>query len=93
MMPGREAAPRGTKSEAPGVELEPAEIATLIKKKRKSFDAFAMALSGLGLEAMKASEARNTDLLVEIGGRMEDVCESCHKTFWYPQERHASARK
>src|SRR5262245_26827862 len=40
MMPGREAAPAGTKSEAPGVELEPAEITALIKKKRKSFDAF-----------------------------------------------------
>src|SRR5262249_52771865 len=40
MMPGREAAPPGTKSEVPGVELEPAEMTQLIKKQRKSFDAF-----------------------------------------------------
>jgi len=92
MMPDREAAPVGTKSEAPGVELEPAEIAVLIKKKRKVFNAFAKALQGLGLEALRASEAKNTDLLVEIGGRMEDVCESCHKTFWYPQEKQAATR-
>jgi len=92
MMRGREAAPAGTKSEAPGVELEPAEIAALIKKKRKSFDAFAKALQAIGLEALRASEAKNPDLLVEIGGRMEDVCESCHKTFWYPQETRASTR-
>jgi ABC-type phosphate transport system auxiliary subunit len=87
MMPGREAAPAGTKSEVPGVELEPAEITALIKKKRKSFDAFAKALRVLGLEALRATEAKNAVLLMEIGGRMQDVCESCHKTFWYPNEK------
>jgi hypothetical protein len=87
MMPGREAAPAGSKSEVPGVELEPAEITALIKKKRKSFDAFAKALRVLGLEALRATEAKNAVLLMEIGGRMQDVCESCHKTFWYPNEK------
>jgi hypothetical protein len=92
IMPGREAAPVGAKSDAPGVELEPAEITVLINKKRKSFNAFARALQALGLEALKASEAKNTDMVIEIGGRMEDVCESCHKTFWYPQEKRAATR-
>ena len=41
MMPGREAAPAGAISEAPGVELEPAQITPLINQNRKSFDAFA----------------------------------------------------
>jgi thiamine pyrophosphate-dependent acetolactate synthase large subunit-like protein len=90
MIPGREAAPAGVKSETPGVELEPPEITALIKKKRKSFDAFAKALQGLGSEALRASEAKNADLLIEIGGRMEEVCESCHKTFWYPLDQAAS---
>ena len=93
MMPGREAAPAGTRSEAPGVELEPAEITTLIRKERKSFDAFAKALQDLGLEALRASEANNVPLLEDIGGRMENVCESCHQTFWYPPEKPASTRK
>jgi hypothetical protein len=84
MMPGREAAPAGTKSETPGVELEPAEIDTLIKKDRESFDGFAEALRAIGLEALRASEAQNTDLLMDVGARMENVCESCHQTFWYP---------
>jgi hypothetical protein len=92
LMPGREAAPAGTKSEVPGVELEPAQMTALIKKKRKSFDAFAKALQELGLEALRASDTKNTNALIEIGGRMEDVCEGCHKTFWYPQEKPASAR-
>jgi hypothetical protein len=93
MMPGREAAPAGTKSDAPGVELEPAEITALIKKERKSFDAFAKALQDLGLEALRASEAQNVPSLEDIGGRMENVCESCHQTFWYPLEKAASTRK
>jgi hypothetical protein len=92
LMPGREAAPAGTKSEVPGVELEPAEIAALIKKKRKSFDGFAKALQALGVEALRASEAKSTELLMDAGGRMEDVCEGCHRTFWYPGEKHPAAR-
>jgi hypothetical protein len=84
MMPGRETAPEGAQSEAPGVELEPAEITPLINKNRKSFDGFAGALQQLGVEALRASAARDTALLLDIGARMENVCESCHQTFWYP---------
>jgi hypothetical protein len=86
-MPGREAAPAGTRSEAPGVELEPAQITVLVKKNRKSFDAFAKALQALGLEALRASDAQNAGLLLDIGARMENVCEGCHQTFWYPYEK------
>lgn len=86
-VPGRAAAPAGTKSETPGVELEPAEIAALINGNRVAFDSFAVALRALGWEALQASEARNADSLLEIGGRMQEVCEGCHRTFWYPNER------
>ncbi len=92
MMPDREAAPAGTKSEAPGVELEPAQITALIKRKRKNFNAYAKELQVLGLEALQASDAKNAPLLMEIGARTENVCEGCHKTFWYPQEPRASTR-
>jgi hypothetical protein len=84
MVPGREAAPAGTKSETPGVELEPAEISALIKKNRKGFDGFAKALQGVGLEALRASDTKNAALLLDLGARLDAVCESCHQTFWYP---------
>jgi hypothetical protein len=89
MMPGREAAPAGAKSDAPGVELEPAQIATLVNKNRKSFNAFAKALQALGADALRASEAKNAAALLDIGAGMENVCESCHQTFWYPQAKAA----
>jgi hypothetical protein len=91
IMPNREAAPPGAKSEAPGAELEPPQINVLLREKRESFDAFARALQGLGMEALGAIDARNTALLLEIGARMENVCEGCHQTFWYPQEKDISA--
>jgi hypothetical protein len=87
MMPSRAAAPAGVKSEAPGVELEPAEITALIGKEREGFDAFALALQAIGMEALQAIGAKDTDQLIEVGGRIEEVCESCHKTFWYPQDQ------
>jgi hypothetical protein len=86
MMPGRVVAPAGTRSEVPGVELEPEEIAALIDRDRPIFDAFAKELGALGLEALQATERRNTALLLDVGSRMQDACESCHKTFWYPNE-------
>jgi hypothetical protein len=92
MMPGREAAPAGTKSEVAGVELEPAEITVLMKTKRKSFDAFAKTLQVLSLESLRAVDAKDGVLLLDIGARIEDVCESCHQTFWYPPAKPASTR-
>jgi hypothetical protein len=90
MVPGREAAPAGTKSEAEGVELEPAQITALVKKNRQTFDSFAKALQAVGVEAMRASDAKDVMLLMDIGARMEGICEGCHQTFWYPPEKPAA---
>lgn len=89
MMSPREAAPAGAVSAAPGVELEPAEITALVATERPGFDAFAMALQTVAVEALRAVETRDKDRLIEAGGAMEEVCEGCHQTFWYP---HASAQ-
>jgi len=89
MMSPREAAPPGAVSEAPGVELEPAEITALIGSERAGFDAFAMALQAVSVEALRAVETRDKDRLIEAGGAIEEVCEGCHQTFWYP---HAAAQ-
>jgi hypothetical protein len=84
MTPGRLSAPAGAKSATPGVELEPAEIMVLINRNRAGFDSFATALRDLGWEALQASEAQSTEALLDVGGRMQEACEGCHQTFWYP---------
>jgi hypothetical protein len=86
-MPGRRTAPPGTKSETPGVELEPEEMDALIRGNRIGFESFARALNGIGRELVGAADEKNADKILEIGARMEDVCESCHQTFWYPPKR------
>ena len=88
MMPDRDAAPFGTKSKTPGVELEPTQISATIKKDRKTFDEFARALRNLGQQALRASDDKNAALLLEIGDRMQPVCAACHQTFWYPRQSH-----
>jgi len=92
-VPGRDVAPSGTKSETPGVELEPAEIAAIIRNKRKTFDAFARALRGMGFEVLTAAEKKDAASLVDIGGRLQDVCEDCHQTFWYPNAAQPGANR
>lgn len=82
--PGRLTAPPGTRSDTPGVELEPAEITALINRNRPGFNSFALTLRTLGWEALQASEAKSPDLLLEVGGRIQEVCEGCHQMFWYP---------
>jgi hypothetical protein len=84
MTPGRLSAPTGARSQTPGVELEPTEIAALINRNRADFNSFATELRNLGWEALRASEAKSTDALLDVGGRMQEVCEGCHQTFWYP---------
>jgi hypothetical protein len=84
MMPGREAAPRGSKSETPGVELEPVQITALINRNRRNFDAFARQLRLAGAQALLATDARNGDRLMDAGASMENACEGCHQAFWYP---------
>jgi len=32
----------------------------------------------------RAADAKNAKAIMDIGARMENVCESCHQTFWYP---------
>ena len=84
MTPGRLSAPAGARSQTPGVELEPTDIVALINRNRAGFNSFAAALRDLGWEALRASEAKSTDALLDVGGRMQEACEGCHQTFWYP---------
>jgi len=87
MIPGRHVARPGEKSETPGVELEPSEMEELINKARATSHARATALHEAATQALRAAEARDADKIFEIGETIEHACESCHKTYWYPNEK------
>lgn len=82
MMPGRRAVPPGTKG---GLgELEPQQIDATIKANRPEFDSFAGATRDSAIEALKAIDRKDPAALTRIGGDIDQRCEACHVTFWYP---------
>jgi hypothetical protein len=86
-MPGRHMARAGEKSEVPGVELEPSEMEALVNKDRASWNKHAQDLHAAGLEVLQAVEAKDSQKLFEVGGKLDSACESCHKSYWYPNEK------
>ncbi len=87
LMPGRRVAAPGEKSVTPGVELEPEEMDALIARDRAAWNARARALRDAGLAVLQAADDRNADKVFELGATVEDTCESCHRQFWYPNEK------
>jgi len=83
---GRPVAATGAKSENPGIEENPEEIQKLIAANPKMFTLYAQQLRVRAEEALAAIEAKNPTALVEIGGRIDETCEQCHKVFWYPNQ-------
>jgi hypothetical protein len=86
MIPGRRVARPGEKSETPGIELEPEEMDVLIAKDRAAWNARAKRLHDVVLEVIQAIDAKDSNRVFELGERIEESCEGCHKQYWYPNE-------
>jgi hypothetical protein len=86
MIPGRRVARPGEKSETPGVELEPEEMDALIAKDRAAWNTRAKNLHDTLAEVIKAIDAKDSDKVFELGEKIEEACENCHKQYWYPNE-------
>jgi hypothetical protein len=87
VMPGRHAAPPGTESENPESELSPAAIEALLAKDRPAWVAHAAVLHATAMQALGAVDARDLDKISEVGGAIDEACESCHLQFWYPDQK------
>lgn len=87
LMPGRRVARPGEKSETPGVELEPEEMDALIAKDRPGWNMRVKALHEAAQAALGAVDAKDADKVFEIGEQIENACESCHRQYWYPNEK------
>lgn len=84
MIPGRPVAGPG-KIAGEG-ELSPREIAALIEQNRAAWVEHSHALHGAAVQAIHAVDAKEAETLVDVGGRLVEVCEGCHSQFWYPQQ-------
>jgi hypothetical protein len=62
-------------------------IQKAIADDRNTFIERAHALHAAGLRTLQAIEARDPAGIIEAGGEVQGVCESCHLKFWYPDAR------
>jgi hypothetical protein len=72
-------------AEAAGA-LDSVEIEKRITQNRVVFDQYALALRQTARTLLAAIDAKDPQALVNAGGNLDEVCESCHMTFWYPNQ-------
>lgn len=67
-------------------ELSPAEMQRRIDASHAGFVQFAQSLQAAGEIALRAIDARDPQRLMDAGGVIDEACEACHVTYWYPQQ-------
>jgi hypothetical protein len=87
-MEGRRIAAPGRKLEDEGIQgiLTAAEAQQKIDSDHAAFVGFAQALHDVGAKMLEAIDARNPQGMIDAGEAVDEVCESCHMTFWYPNQ-------
>ena len=86
-IPGRRVARPGEKSENPQIELSPEVIQTLIDSDRASWIKYAHGLHDAAAQMMKAIDAKDSMAVTEAGDVLDRACETCHKQYWYPDQK------
>lgn len=82
LLPGQTMADEGVQGVLPATEVQ-AKIAA----NREQFIGFAHLLHDVGERMLKAIDQRNVKDMLDVGEQMDTVCESCHMTFWYPNQK------
>jgi hypothetical protein len=85
MMKGRVVGRQFFPAEASGA-LDSTQIQERIGASRAAFAGFAVALREAGVSALEAVDAKDPVALVKSGGALDEVCEGCHLSFWYPNQ-------
>jgi len=65
-------------------ELDTDQVQQKIDANRPAFVALAQRLQDTGLQTLAAIDEKDPVALFDLGGSIDDACESCHVTFWYP---------
>ena len=84
LMHDRPVAPPGAPSLAPGIELAPEEIRSLIDKNPEGWNFYAQQLQDAMKPALTAIDAKDPQALVDAGEQIDTACENCHQVFWFP---------
>ena len=83
---------------APGAKLQDetnpgaskaADVQRYLDAKPAEFRKFAAALQKSGAGIVEAATKHDAKKLNDLSNSMDEVCESCHTVFWYPQQGKA----
>jgi hypothetical protein len=71
---------------AEATELTTAEITAKRNADPVEWNARVEALRNVGLEVLEIIKKKDTKELWDASDNLDEACENCHKTFWYPKE-------
>ena len=87
--PGDENASTGPEA----VELSPAQITAKVERDPVEWNARIEALRNVALEALDVARRKDVNELWDVGENLENACEACHRSYWYPGEGAEFYRK
>jgi cytochrome c556 len=67
-------------------ELSPAQILAKVQKDPVEWNARIEALRNVGLEVLEIAKKKDTKELWEATENLDEACEACHRSYWYPKE-------
>jgi hypothetical protein len=85
----RSFAPPGDENNSTGpnaVELAPAQILAKLKRDPVEWNARIEALRNVGLEVLDIVKRKDVNELWDAGQNLDEACENCHRSYWYPGE-------
>src|SRR5262249_15029567 len=68
------------------VELSPDQILAKIKKDTVEWNARIEALRNVGLEVLDIVKRKDVKELWDASDNLDEACENCHRSYWYPGE-------
>ena len=88
MIPGRPVAGPNVKTTIKSQEpLDVAAIQKRLAANPAALAAFAQSARTVSLQLVDAVDRRDVQKFSDLGGSLDEVCEACHKTFWYPDQK------
>jgi len=82
-------APPGDENNSTGpdaVELSPAAITAKLEADPVEWNARIEALRNVGLQVLDIVKRKDVKELWDAGQNLDEACENCHKSYWYPGE-------
>ena len=88
MIPGRPVAGPNVKTTVKSMEaLDVEAIQKRLAANPAALAAFAQSARTVALQLVDAIDKHDVQKLSDLGGSLDEVCEACHKTFWYPDQK------